>query len=76
VPSICDPEPQDDACVSCAKANCCPELEACPSDATCLCLLNCVLGGETPENCEALCGQSAASTAVVDCGDASCPECG
>jgi hypothetical protein len=41
----------------------------------CLCLLNCVLDGETPENCDAMCGGSAASTAVVDCGDASCPEC-
>jgi len=75
-PSICDPGPNDDACVSCAKENCCDQLEACPLDAACLCLLQCVLMGDTPEVCEMQCGQSPASQAVVDCGDANCPACG
>jgi hypothetical protein len=55
---------------------CCPELETCVGDPVCQCLLVCVLGGETPENCQTNCGENPISQAVVDCGDLECPKCG
>jgi hypothetical protein len=66
----------DAECVACAKAACCPELDACVDDMVCYCLLLCVLGGETPENCQMSCGENMVSQAVVDCGDLNCPVCG
>jgi len=74
--SICDPDRNDAACVACAKDACCDELEACVLDPTCQCLLICVLGGDTPEDCQTMCGENATSQAVVDCGEANCPICG
>jgi hypothetical protein len=72
----CSANAADDACVSCAKASCCGEYQACSSDATCLCWVGCKYGGNSdaicaqPANCGAL---DAVTSAAASCLDANCP---
>ncbi|MBX7084529.1 MAG: hypothetical protein K1X88_35315 [Nannocystaceae bacterium] len=74
-PTICDPDPADTECAACARMACCDELQACIGNLVCLCLLNCVVDGGLPEDCQTMCGENAVSQAVVDCGQTNCPAC-
>lgn len=72
---ICDPVPNDTACTTCAKNNCCTQLEACEVDSQCGCVADCVLMGGDLTNCAVGCGAippSAATTAVGMCVNTNC----
>jgi hypothetical protein len=73
--AACTSVPSDPACVSKAKAVCCDQSVACINDATCLCLMQCRLGG-SPGSCGATCGAvDATYTAEAACIAANAPEC-
>jgi hypothetical protein len=64
-PAACRPDGNDTACESCAKDQCCPEVEACYGDISCQCWIACIyLGGD----CQGTCGNPSATTsALIDC---------
>jgi hypothetical protein len=39
---FCTPDPNDFACVACAKQSCCPEVNACAADDNCTCWVLCL----------------------------------
>ena len=47
----CMPDPQDDPCTSCTKANCCDQATACQADQDCACVFECVGMGGDPMTC-------------------------
>ena len=64
---VCMDATGDDACVTCTRANCCAELQACEPDATCSCLLECFLEGCDPVACLQTCGQNDQVNALTQC---------
>lgn len=50
-PASCDAAPSDNACVTCAKASCCSDYQACVEDGTCVCWVYCKTAGNTDEIC-------------------------
>ncbi|HHH29902.1 MAG TPA: hypothetical protein ENK57_16370 [Polyangiaceae bacterium] len=79
VVGVCTPDGDDDACFVCAKQQCCPEVEACAAEPSCICWVQCVadtLGDVTL--CAGQCGApGAAILDVLDCAGAGCAaECG
>ncbi|WP_437965092.1 hypothetical protein WMF04_36340 [Sorangium sp. So ce260] len=72
---ICDAAPEDDACVSCAKASCCTEHGACMDDPRCACLVDCLSRGNAISACTLLenCGPAdTVSTEAAACLDDAC----
>jgi hypothetical protein len=68
----------DDACVSCAKANCCDDYTACFADQNCACLVSCIDSGTSVDACSApdACGApTAISVSTAACLNASCAAC-
>lgn len=59
-PGMCAPEPDDGACVTCIKSECCDQKQACEANDDCACLQTCLLGGGSP-----LCPQCNANPAGV-----------
>jgi hypothetical protein len=47
----CDPDPADDACISCAKSACCDQYQACAGDTLCLCWVECNYEGNPDDVC-------------------------
>lgn len=54
-PLECPIAPDDNACETCSKTNCCDELMACGADAKCMCFIDCVQMGNTPQMCAGMC---------------------
>jgi hypothetical protein len=71
---ICMDAPSDTACVTCTRMNCCTELGACETDATCACVLDCFTGGCDPFTCLTRCGQNDATNALVQCAGGMCQD--
>lgn len=59
---VCEPALDDSACTMCLKDSCCVEYEACQADATCQCMLDCLLAGQA----ECVCAEP--NTAFEDLG--------
>ena len=79
VGGTCTPDADDNVCFICAKQQCCPEVQACVAEPSCICWVQCVadtLGDITL--CAAQCGApGAAILDVLDCAGAGCSaECG
>lgn len=55
---VCSAAPDDDACDTCTKANCCDELTACVADADCLCVTECIDMGGDSATCHTDCSLS------------------
>jgi hypothetical protein len=72
---LCEPMAPDHPCVACAREFCCDYIVACLFDNVCLCLAQCVDGGDTFANCEAQCGTSTDSTNIQTCAQANCVAC-
>ncbi len=47
----CMPDPNDDACTSCAKGSCCDQATACGADPGCACVFGCIGMGGDPQTC-------------------------
>ncbi len=69
---ICDADPNDDACITCTRASCCTELEACILDAPCICLLECFMAGTDPPLCLGECPSSTAVNTLAACAAGQC----
>lgn len=67
----------DSTCAVCAKANCCPEVDACAQDANCTCWAIAFDAGATPWSLAATCGAPSRTTMGFHyCAQASCsPQC-
>ena len=72
---VCMAEPGDNECLTCTRANCCPQAEACAPDSTCACLLECFLDGCDPIGCLQTCGQNDQVNALTQCASANCEAC-
>jgi hypothetical protein len=51
VPALCQPKPDDDACVTCLKGSCCDQGLTCFADANCAACVQCALTAEEPSTC-------------------------
>ncbi len=74
-PSSCGAAPSDNACVTCAKASCCSDYQACEQDGTCVCWVYCKTAGNTDEFCSSQeqCGPANnVSAPIVTCLFGSC----
>jgi hypothetical protein len=70
----CDHVAGEGSCATCMKDNCCPQLEACETDAHCRCARDCVENSNTPNLCFGACAAmhglpSAQSNALKDCNE-------
>lgn len=70
--NACEPEADDDACVTCIRSSCCPQLEVCLTSAVCSCAYDCLLMGLELSTCALACGLDDQVTAVALCGVTSC----
>lgn len=52
----CAPDPNDDACTACTKANCCDQAMACLADTNCACYVDCTQNGGDLAMCFQMCG--------------------
>ena len=79
VDGVCTPDADDDACFVCAKQQCCPEVQACVAEPSCLCWVQCVANtlGDVA-TCAGQCGApGAAILDLLDCASVGCSaECG
>ncbi len=69
---VCMMQPGDNACIGCARSNCCAQVETCSNDAQCSCLLQCFTDNCDPIACLQLCGQNPAVNELVMCATGSC----
>jgi hypothetical protein len=69
---LCVPEAADGQCLACAKTMCCDETVACAGDAVCVCLLQCIDNGTSPNACFGSCGFSNLALGIATCVQASC----
>jgi len=58
---ICEPDPADTVCITCAKTECCMQLEQCELDMECKCVGDCVLAGGDLVGCAGQCNLSIAN---------------
>jgi hypothetical protein len=74
---LCMITPQDNACTTCAKTNCCNEMVACAGDVQCSCIIQCVVNGGAGLTCFSMCGgQLVGATAdLLNCQNASACGC-
>lgn len=66
-----------DGCQTCVDLHCCDAVAACELDEGCLCLLECLLGGDSDSLCQLNCGvvtQLPSLLMTLDCLDQHCPE--
>jgi hypothetical protein len=68
----CAVEPEDDACFSCAKQECCHAVADCRVDPRCSCALDCIEAGGQAEPCRDMCGQSDATLVLIACAYLQC----
>jgi len=72
IPPVCPPDPADEPCVVCSKAECCEQYLACLATPLCSCALACFLAGGSSGDCLMECGASAEALALFNCAAASC----
>lgn len=72
---ICMDQAGDDACVTCARANCCPQVQACEGT-ECACLFDCFLEPTCPATqCLIECPiDNPEASAVIDCATNECAD--
>ncbi|MFV8753982.1 hypothetical protein ACNOYE_25845 [Nannocystaceae bacterium ST9] len=66
-----------DGCQTCVDLHCCDVVTLCNLDEGCLCLLDCLLGGDSNALCQLSCGldpQLPSLLMTLDCLDQHCPE--
>jgi hypothetical protein len=68
----CEPDPADDECNACTKAECCEELGACFADPICECMTGCATGLNDIPMCTDMCGQSNAFSGLTSCVTVNC----
>lgn len=82
--SVCDPIPNENACVACAKSSCCDTFEDCLADGDqdtgCHCAQQCVAQGDPWLTCLTACGinpppQGSAAVPLGACVFNNCPVC-
>ena len=74
--AMCPPDPGDDACFSCARDHCCPQVQACEADPVCNCTIDCIAQGGDPGVCNEDCGgMNKATVNLLGCSYVQCPKC-
>lgn len=78
-PSECPIAPDDNACETCNKMNCCDEAMACSEDPPCQCFFGCLQMGNSPMMCAPMCqimnpGMNPLIAAAFECSNANCAE--
>ncbi|MBW2453808.1 MAG: hypothetical protein JRI68_04830 [Deltaproteobacteria bacterium] len=53
--NLCEPDPNDDLCIACAKTQCCYVLDSCAQDPDCQCWIDC-LAQQSVGVCYGQCG--------------------
>jgi hypothetical protein len=71
-PDACEVEPDDEACVVCAKQRCCLAVTDCSMQPQCACALECIEAGGKASECEEMCGQTNEGVAVMVCAYLNC----
>jgi len=72
---LCIPDPDGNACIECAKVNCCDEIQTCASDTTCNCVILCAQQGGDFVGCATSCGAftNGPGIALYNCATTACP---
>ncbi len=78
----CEAAPNDTVCITCAKDNCCMQIEQCELNMDCKCVGDCVLGGGDLVGCATQCNVNfmnppPGALALYQCAQGSCgTQCG